>query len=157
MVTIALNVALLAPVPLEHLQDGQEVCATEGRVAFGSRAWEVFRQLDALRGGMPVDVYIYASHSGRSPQFEVSWQALYIRQVDSVNGAHPEDMRFRPPSTAKYADDNQGYWAVFWEVEALRELSEPRRIRLADFTGLRKRRVYGRNFVPEGPLLIEHP
>lgn len=157
MIATALDVALLAPVPLEHLQDGQKVCTKEGRVAFGSRAWEVFRQLDSLRKGMPIDVYIYASHTDQPPKFKVSWHARYVRHVDSFNGAHPEGTRFRPPSTAKYPDDNQGYWAVFWEVEALRKLPQPEQMRLADFTGFGKRRAYRRNFVPEGPLLIEHP
>ena len=153
----ALNVALLAPVPLEHLQDGQEVCANESRVAFGSRAWEVFRQLDALRQGLPVDVYIYASHTRRPLRFEVSWAARYIGHVESVDGTHPQGMRFRPPSTARYLEDNQGHWAIFWEVEDLRELPPAERTRLAHFTAFNERRAYGHNFVPEGPLLIEHP
>ena len=63
MTISAKNVALLAPVPEEHLLDGVNVIHVEGRVAFGSRAWEVFRELDALRKGDPVDVYIYASHA----------------------------------------------------------------------------------------------
>jgi hypothetical protein len=37
------EVALLAPVPLEHLIDGVAVCDQQGKVAFGSRAWEIFR------------------------------------------------------------------------------------------------------------------
>lgn len=38
--------ALLAPVPHDHLLDGADVCANRGKVAFGSRAWEVIRRLD---------------------------------------------------------------------------------------------------------------
>jgi hypothetical protein len=63
MTTTTATVALLAPVPLEHLVDGVEVCAREGKVAFGSRAWEVFKQLDEIRAEAPVDVYVYASHA----------------------------------------------------------------------------------------------
>jgi hypothetical protein len=59
MNTAAVHIALLAPVPLQHLVSGQSVCAAEGRVAFGSRAWELFRELDSLRKGLPVDVYVY--------------------------------------------------------------------------------------------------
>jgi hypothetical protein len=73
----ASNVALLAPVPFEHLNDGQEVVQKEGKVAFGSRAWETFRELDKLRKGMPVDVYIYESHGGGHYDFKVSWRARY--------------------------------------------------------------------------------
>lgn len=153
----ARNVALLAPVPLEHLVDGQTVAASEGRVAFGSRAWEVFRELDGLRKGQLVDVYIYASHTEGPPVFEVTWHAEYIGHVDGIAGAHPAGMRYRPPSTGKYPSDNEGHWAVFWEVQNLRPLPAGSRMRLADFAGLGKSRVYRPGFVPEGPLLIEHP
>jgi len=34
---------LLASVPLDHLLDGLEVCQEQGKVAFGTRAWEAFR------------------------------------------------------------------------------------------------------------------
>jgi len=157
MTTTAQDIALLAPVPLEHITDGAIVCRDYGRIAFGSRAWEVFRKLDDLRGGKPVDVYIYASHSPGPPSFEISWHGRYIGHVESINGAHPEGMRFRPPSTGKYPDDNLGHWAVFWEVEELRELSPEECIRTGEFCGFDKRNKYKRNFIPEGPIIVEHP
>lgn len=40
------NIALLAPVPLHHLQDGYQVARQQGKVAFGSMKWELFRELD---------------------------------------------------------------------------------------------------------------
>jgi len=129
----------------------------EGRVAYGSRAWEVFRELDGLKKGIPIDAYIYASHTDGPPSFEASWYGRYIGHVESVGGAHPAGMRYRPPSTAQYPSDNLGYWAVFWEVEQLREFASDERLRLADFTGFGKRRAYATLFVPEGPLLVEHP
>lgn len=146
------DVALLAPVPFEHLLDGAEVCAREGRVAFGSRAWEVFRKLDEIRRGLPVDVYIYASHLPEFVRPEISWHALYVGHVDSVGGRHPEGMRFRPPSTEKYEDDNVGYWAIFWEVQQLRQLPPDERILTGKFRGLDRQIPYKRNFIPEGPL-----
>jgi hypothetical protein len=152
----ARNVALLAPVPLEHLLDGQTISAKEGRVAFGSRAWEIFRELDDLRRGQPVDVYIYASRADE-PTFEVAWHARYVGYVESFDGAHPAGMRYRPPSTGKYPTDNKGHWAIFWEVQGLRQLPARDRLRLADLTGSGKGKPYGRGFVPEGPILIEHP
>ena len=156
MTTATKNVALLAPVPQRHLMAGVAVCHAEGRVAFGSRAWEVFRQLDALRKGLPVDVYIYASHGDPPGALEASWHARYIGHVESIGGAHPAGMRFRPPSTAKYQSDNSGYWAVFWEVEHLTQLAVAQRIQVTDLTGFGKPKSYD-PFVPEGPLLIEHP
>jgi len=157
MHSTASHIALLAPVPLEHLQDGTDICKREGRVAFGSRAWELFRELDLQRKGMLVDVYIYPSQKSVARGFHASWHGIYIGHVESQNGAHPEGMRVRPPSTAKYSEDNIGYWAVFWEVTNLRELSTAERIPLSYLTGFGKPKAYKVGFIPEGPLLIEHP
>src|SRR5206468_3141526 len=108
------------------------IAADQGRVAFGSRAWEVFRELDGLRKGQPVDVYIYASHTEGPQVFAVTWHAEYIAHVDGIAGAHPAGMQYRPPSTGKYPSDNEGKWAVFWEVQKLRQLPERDHLRLAD-------------------------
>lgn len=151
------NVALLAPVPLEHLLDGRSVAQQIGRVAFGSRRFDLFRELDAKRAGLPVDVYIYPSHASGVPIFEVSWQGVYVRSVETPDGAHPEGMKYRPPSTSHYPSDNLGHWAVFWEVTELRELSPSERMTVGRFTGFGKKKAYGNNFPPEGPLLVEHP
>lgn len=156
-VATAPDVALVAPVPLVHLTDGRITCEMQGKVAFGSRAWKTFKDLDMLRGGMPVDVFIYASHADGHHDFEVSWRGRYIGQVESVGGAHPDKMRFRPESTASHPSDNSGYWAVFWEVEDLHELPEKERVPLAQFTGYDKKKAYGHAFPPEGPLLVKHP
>ena len=154
---LALNVALLAPVPRVHLEHGITVCAAEGRVAFGSRKFEVFRELDGLRRGLPVNVYIYPSHSDPPSFLETSWKAIYVNSVETQDGAHPEGIRFRPESTAWFPTDNEGWWAVFWEVTDLREVQVSERIKISEFTGYRKRRHYKRDFIPEGPLLVELP
>src|SRR3974377_1608977 len=139
----AAHVALLAPVPLEHLVDGCTTAKREGRVAFGSRAWQVFRELDQLRKGLPVDVYIYASHTGEYPAPQISWRGRYIGHVESIGGAHPDGMRYRPSSTAKYLNDNSGHWAVFWEVEELEPVPVHQCIPLVEFTGFDKEKPYG--------------
>jgi hypothetical protein len=157
MSSTARDVALLAPVPFEHLADAKAVCEAQGKAAFGSRAWETFRKLDSIRDGLPVDVFIYASHSPGPLRLEVSWHARYTGHVDGLNGAHPAGMRFRPASTGNYADDNSGHWAIFWEVEQLHELSHEQRIKTMSFQGYEKRKPYKRNFVPEGPTLIQRP
>jgi hypothetical protein len=151
MKATARNVALLVPVPLEFLLDGQRVGEREGKVAFGSRAWQVFRELEELRSGHPVDVYIYASHTDGPLVLDVTWHAEYMGHVDSIAGAHPAGMQYRPPSTGKYANDNEGHWAVFWEVQGLRQLPTPNRLRLADLAGFAKRNAYRPGFVREGP------
>lgn len=154
---VSFDAALLAPVPLEHLVSGADVCQKEGKVAFGSMAWQVFRKLDGLRGGLNVLVFLYASHTGEAPTHEVSWRGLYIGHCESVSGAHPDKMRYRPGASAKYADDNAGHWAVFWEVADLHRIAEAERLRLDQLAALESRRQFAKTFRPEGPTLIEYP
>ncbi len=148
----ARNIALLAPVPLQHLLDAQLVIKTEGRVAFGSQRYDLFRQLDKERNGQPVDVYIYASHREGHPDGETFWRATYVGHVESHLGAYPGSMRFRPKSTA---DDTA--FAVFWEVETLKPVAASEWCQVSNLTGFERIRPYGQPFVPEGPILIQHP
>ncbi|MBA1149057.1 hypothetical protein H0Z60_18560 [Ectothiorhodospiraceae bacterium WFHF3C12] len=150
------NVALLAPVPLAHLTDGAVVCRTVGKVAFGSRAWEVFRELDQLQPEGPVDVLIYASHANADGPAKVAWRAEYIGYVEGRHGAHPEGMMYRPPSTAEHSSDNFGHWAVFWEVKNLRELAPAETIAVRELQNLTGK-YYKPSFVPEGPIIVQSP
>lgn len=150
----ASNVALLAPVPLAHLLDGAIVAKEKGKVAFGSRAWEAFRRLDGLRDGLAVDVWIYASHAHVGGAPKATWRARYIGNVDAVGGAHPQGAKFRPPSTTDGGEDKANHWAIFWEVEDLRELGAGEAVPVTDFQGLDRKSRYAKLFVPEGPLLV---
>ena len=153
--TCADHIALLAPAPKEHLVDGNHTALTMGKVAFGSRAYDVFLKLEQVRGGKPVDVYIYESSEG---DFRVAWHARYLGYVGAVNGAHPDGMKFRPASTAKYPGDNEGGdWLLFWEVESLHEIPEENRVHVGSFTPFGKKKPYGNSFVPRGPMLSKHP
>lgn len=144
------ELALLAPVPLVHLEDGQPVCRKRGKVAYGSRNWTLFRELDDLRAGMPVETYIYASHTD-DHKLVVSWHALYIGHVEGIGGLHPAGRKFRPPSAM---DDGTGHWAVFWEVTDLKPIPP---ISIADFCSRGAKAPYGKPFVPEGPIIVERP
>ena len=148
------HIALLAPVSIEHLNDALSVCATVGRVAFGSRAWEVFRELDESRNGLPVQAYIYASDEPGSAYPEVTWIGRYVRHVEGKNGSHPEGMKYRPPSTAKYPTDNKGHWAVFWELDQIRRLKSEDKIPMSAFAGYKTGKPYKKHFIPEGPLVV---
>jgi hypothetical protein len=147
MMKTAEDIALLAPVPLEHLKSGGTM---KGRVAFGSRAYEIFLKLEELRGDDDVDVYIYASHAGGLHDAEVSWHARYVGFIRSESGLHPNP-KHRPESTFTDTPDS----AVFWEVEDLEPLEPP--IWIGTLKGLGKKKPYGHQFPPHGPVLIEHP
>jgi hypothetical protein len=83
-----------------------------------------------------------------------TWRGLYVGQVEARGGAHPEGLRYRPPTTAQYPDD-EGYWAIYWHLADMRELTPEERIPIADMTGWRAKRPYGHPFEPEGPILIK--
>lgn len=148
---------LLAPVPAAHLEDGQEVCQREGEVAFGSRAFDVFLELDGLRQEQPIEAYIYASHDhGRTGGAKVSWQARYIRREGALlGGSHPDPQRFRPPST--WAEDGQGYWLLFWHVSDLRRLSPDEQIWTSEFRDRKHGRKAREPYAPEGPMIKLYP
>jgi hypothetical protein len=145
---------LLAPVPLEHLQSGRDVCEAQGRVAFGSNAWENFRKLDLLLGGGPCRAWLYASDSAHLAKPMVSWSCTYLRHVESRAGRHPYDMLYRPASTAKYAADNAGHWAVFWEVTDLQPLGGAV-IPVNKFFGHGNQKPFASGFLPKGPMIVE--
>lgn len=150
------DVALLAPVPENLLIDGHDVCRTEGQIAFGSRAFEVFRQLDQKRGGLPVLALLYASHAKDPRLGLVTWTGRYVYHVEAVRGGrHPDGFRFRPRIGRDSPGENQGWWAVYWHLEDLKPLNKP--LRVSDLRAFSNRRYYKQYFIPEGPLLIEPP
>lgn len=152
------SIALLAPVPRIHLEAGELTCRSEGMVAFGSRAWELFQELDALRDGYAVPVYIYACHGTDEDALEVTWAGEYVGRVSSQYGRHP-DPRLRPPSARKEDEvfDLNSSWVLFWHVKALRKLADEERTPISDFTEYRQSTPDKEGFVPEGPLIVAPP
>jgi hypothetical protein len=158
------TLALLAPVPEEHLISGLETIAAQldaedlpvehiAKVAFGSMAFEVLAEVEKLRSGRPVEVLIYASHSkGEQPlNPEATWRGLYVGYVGSRRGRYPGKSICRPKSTVT----DSLTWAVFWEVQELERLKTP--IPIGVLTGKGKKTSYQPRFIPEGPVLIEYP
>ena len=148
--------AILAPVPLVHLQSGVVVCASQGFVAFGSNKWEQFRTIDEIRKDRPVPCLLYASHEGVPGKlaFAVTWFGWYIGHVDSVGGAHPEKMKYRPESTFRYAGGSAGHWAVYWHVTGLRELPKEKHSPIGNLQS-HARGTWRKNAPPRGPELVE--
>lgn len=149
--------AILAPVPLEHLQSGADIARKTGFVAFGSRKWELFRQLDELRGGLPVPVLIYPSHEDVAVKvsFIVSWIGWYIGCEESGGGRHSKGISHRPPTTGQYGSDNQGHWAVFWQVREPRELPAAQRLPISAVQTVKG--GWRKSAPPRGPELVAMP
>lgn len=156
--------ALLAPVPEMHLISGLEAIAAQfdsddlqpdqlPKVAFGSMDFEVFGEVEKLRGGRAVDVFIYASHAkGDQPlNPEATWRGIYVGYVASRRGRYPGKSIHRPKSTATDTPN----WAVFWEIQELEQLKKP--VAIGSLRAKNKKTNYQARFIPEGPVLIEHP
>lgn len=156
--------AMLAPVPEMHLISGLEAIAAQldsddlaadqlPKVAFGSMDFEVFAEVEKLRSGKAVDVLIYAADAkGDQPlNPEVTWRGVYVGYVGSRRGRYPGKPIFRPKSTAT----DSPTWAVFWELQELERLKTP--IPIGKLRGKNKKTNYQARFIPEGPVLIEHP
>lgn len=143
---------LLAPVPLAHLKDGVDICRDQGKVAFGTRVWEKFKDLEA-EAGLGCPVLIYASHSPANLGPVVSWTARFAGWVPAVGGVHPDADLYRPPSTQTGTEDRSRYWLGFWEVTGLQELPADHRIDIGSLHD-RRGKSYARGFVPEGPILV---
>jgi hypothetical protein len=75
------------------------------------------------------------------------------RLVEAKGGAHPNGMKFRPPTTDKYPDDNEGYSYTFWEVEGLDRTDRP--VPVASFAKYGSHKPYGHPIVPEDPMAVE--
>lgn len=149
--------AILAPVPLQHLQSGADIARKTGFVAFGSRKWELFRQIDELRSGAPVPVLIYPSHEDMAVKvsFIVSWVGWYIGCEESGSGRHSRGMSHRPPTTEQYGSDNQGHWAVFWHVRDLRELPIEQQLPISAIQTVKG--GWRTSAPPRGPELVATP
>jgi len=149
--------AILAPVPLEHLQSGVQIAQDTGFVAFGSRKWELFRKIDQMRAGNPVPVLIYPSHEDvpASASFIVSWKGWYLGSEEAPKGRHSTGMTHRPPTTGQYEGDNHGHWAVFWHIQSLTELPPAQRLPISSIQTITS--GWRKEAPPRGPELVAPP
>src|SRR3569833_3404054 len=129
------DVALLA-VPLEHLLSGAEICRGEGKVAFGSSAWEVFYALRERLEGEPCSVLIYASDEKRSGPPAARWRAGYNGFVEAKCGAHPDGLNYRPPITTKKPQKKHNQKTDNKKVVILREADSQEVIPIEKLWGL---------------------
>lgn len=157
MPDIVHHFGILAPVPLEHLESGAPIAEKTGYVALGSKKWELFRQLDDLRGEALVPVLIYPSHTDEPGDLNhtISWWGWYVGHSESKGGAHKAGMTHRPPTTADYPADNSSYWPIFWHVEGLRELPPEKRLHIGNVPTIKG--GWRKDAPPRGPELVALP
>jgi hypothetical protein len=152
-----MGVGILAPVPANILRSAQDTCAAVGRVAFGSKAWEVFNKADLeYRYALPVLIYP-TQHFGDPDKLcdpgKATFRAVYLGTKTARGGAHP-DPAVRPPATM-HGPDADTAWPLFWEVSNLVHLSRDNRIAIVSLTAEGQKKPLVNGFVPHGPMLVK--
>jgi hypothetical protein len=149
--------AILAPIPLEHLESGKPIAEATGYVAFGTNKWELFQKIDTMREGARVAVLIYPSWGDETVDkgLRVSWLGWYDGHTHSRVGAHPDGMTHRPPTTLKYSADNVGHWAAFWHVKGLYQLPKIKHLSISKIATIKG--GWRKNAPPRGPELVALP
>jgi hypothetical protein len=124
----SVSFALLCPVPDEHLEEGVSVAVDTGYVCYGSNAWEVFRELDKMRGNEDVPVLFYPSYEDIDSKltYQITYVGWYFGHVTSDAEKHADDKaQHRPKTVDKYRGDYDSphHWGLFWRVRDLRKLA----------------------------------
>ena len=72
-------------------------------------------------------------------------------------GRHPDGMKYRSPTTAKYPGDNVRHWAIFHHVADLTKLPKEQRIETPLLYPFGKAKSYIKTTKIEHPVIIRSP
>ena len=146
------DVALLTPVPEEHLISGLDICNKIGSVAFGSDSVMTLSEFAHLVSDSTAYVLFYASQSTVSKTPSATYRGRFVKYVGALatGKAPPSCSDFRPPTTA-----TDGPWQSFYVVSDLCELDEPMPLNKLSKANVRTK--LKANFVPLGPLIVAAP
>jgi len=149
-----MGIAVLAPVPASILKSAIETCVTAGRVAFGSKVWNVFDKATTEYGkGIPVLI----CPTGRKDDPDelcpsvgyVNFRSLYLGTVQAVAGRHPNP-DVRPSATISDTDD----WDFFWEVSNLHKLAKQDQIAITDLISEGNGKPLTKSYPLYRPILV---
>lgn len=147
------DIALLAPVPEEHLLWGLRTCQETGFVSFGTDAGEALSELRLYADAdHPADILFYASHPKQGSAVKAAtFRGRFVGYEGAVEARKKGWDKHRPKST-----QTDGKWSSFYLVANLQRLDVP-----IPISSLPKRNGKGKklakNFVPIGPTLIDTP
>lgn len=132
--------AILAPIPIMHLNSALEVLEMKDFVLFGSKNWEIF---DQTAIGSPL--FIYLSYADAIP--EVTYVGVYQGLVkESVEMLKLEKAGYRPPTTS-----GEKGWGCYWKVNGITKLNTPKPLR--EFQLASGKYLSG---IPRGPLHVRN-
>ena len=152
MVEPTADIALLTPVPAQHLGSGLRVCTETGLVAFGTDSGMVLSEFRlAVDEGHPADILFYASESSRAGPAAATYRGRFAGYDGAVSGRVKTDWaKHRPPTT-----EHDGAWQSFYLVSDLRKLDAP--IVLTKLTKHGNAGKLSKAYIPLGPLIIDTP
>lgn len=149
-----MSIALLMPVPWEHLADGETVCKREGKVAFGSNAFEILHKFQT-EGGVGMHVLIYSSHEHQPGVPQVTWRATFLGMAKGEDYSVQDLRQYRPESC--WDEDRTGPgWGCFIEVSDLERLDEEDAVTVREIP-TRSGRPHAPDFIPRGPTVVTDP
>jgi hypothetical protein len=146
------DVALLAPVPKEHLLSGLEQCRAEGFVAFGTDAGMVLAEFKHLVDNEhSADILFYASHASTSGLPQATFRGRFVDYEGAVGGkAKSGWAKYRPVSTG--GDTN---WSGFYLVREIYPLEIT--IPIASLRKRGKKGEFKSTFFPPGRVIRGTP
>lgn len=119
-----IDYAILAPVPLIHIESALTIADAAEYVCFGSDKYDFFREIDEERQGERVPVLLYGSHEdpARAGAYRAGWMGWYVGSTEDENEkALDEQHGCLPPSAI--ANRNSGRaterWGTLWRVGKL--------------------------------------
>ena len=145
-----MGIAIFAPIPASILKSSIETCAKAGRVAFGSKAGNVFDKADE---GIPVLIY----PTGRNDDPDklcpcdgyVNFRGTYLGTVRAIAGKHPNP-DVRPLATISDTESD-----FFWEVSDLVQLAKQDQIAITDLITDSTSKPLTKKYLSFGPRLVK--
>ena len=152
-----MGIGVLAPVPAIFMKAAQVTCAVQGRVAFGSEAWDVFSRTNKIYGsGIPVLICPTAHHGDPDhiarPGY-ATFRATYLGTTSAQAGKHPNPA-IRPAATIAGAGADTR-WSFFWEVSDLVQLEKQDHVAITSLTAEGQKKPLSNRFVLHGPMLVK--
>lgn len=130
--------ALLAPVPLIHLESALTIADEVPYVCFGSDLFHFFRSVDQDRGGADVPILLCATENqDSSASYIVKYFGWYVGAIEDATLQRVERKDGRIPPSAR---ENRAAgiatedWAVLYCVRDLRALAQHEVIRIDELT-----------------------
>lgn len=146
------TMALLTPVPLQHLESGLDKCGETGLVVYGTDAAMALAEFaSGVSDHVGADIFFYASEGASMGRPAATYHGKFAGFRGARAGrADKEWIQHRPDSTS-----GDSAWDGFYAVTELRKLNQP--VPISQFSKWGAKRNLAPTFVPRGPTIVDAP